>query len=284
MTLRLLVGYDGQNPARQALAYVAPLAQDPTVEFTVLTVARGSTVITRLAEEAAGILGGASFEHAAASRSMYGSLLQAAHTKPYDLVVFGRLRPPWQIVRRWRKRRALSAALPTSSLLVAGSARMITRALICSGGDTTVLADARLTARLARRTGARATILHVLSQMPLTFGRSTARERITEAFAATGAPEMAHLQAAVRELATDGVEATIKVRIGLVVEEIIAELNEGGYDLLVIGAHRSQGLVERLLLEDVTADILPESPVPVLVVKATPQTSDVRRQTPDNVA
>jgi len=38
--------------------------------------------------------------------------------------------------------------------------------------------------------------------------------------------------------------------------------------LLVIGAHRSPGLVERLLLEDVTKDILGQSPVPVLVVKA----------------
>jgi nucleotide-binding universal stress UspA family protein len=58
------------------------------------------------------------------------------------------------------------------------------------------------------------------------------------------------------------------VRVGLVIEEIVAELQAGGYDLLVIGAHRSQSLVERLLLEDVTKDILGQSPVPVLVVKA----------------
>ena len=77
------------------------------------------------------------------------------------------------------------------------------------------------------------------------------------------------MQAAAEVLNAAGVEASIKVRVGLVVEEIVAELTEGGYDLLVVGAHRSQGLVERLLLEDVAADILGESPVPVLVVKAT---------------
>jgi nucleotide-binding universal stress UspA family protein len=70
-------------------------------------------------------------------------------------------------------------------------------------------------------------------------------------------------------LAAHKVEAEIKIRIGLVVEEIVDELATGGYDLLVVGAHRSNGLVERLLLEDVTADIVPQSPVPVLVVKDT---------------
>jgi nucleotide-binding universal stress UspA family protein len=132
-----------------------------------------------------------------------------------------------------------------------------------------VIADARLTGRLARRTGARATILHVLSQVPMIFGRGVGPDRITEVFAATGAPEMKHMQAAVAELATHRVEAEIKVRIGLVVEEILDELATGGYDLLVVGAHRSNGLVERLLLENVTADIVPQSPVPVLVVKGT---------------
>lgn len=105
--------------------------------------------------------------------------------------------------------------------------------------------------------------------MPLIFGRGVSRDRITEVFAATGAPEMKNMQAAVDELATHKVDAEVKIRVGLVVEEIIDELASGDYDLLVVGAHRSNGLVERLLLENVTADIVPQSPVPVLVVKDT---------------
>jgi nucleotide-binding universal stress UspA family protein len=268
MTLKLLLGFDGKGTARQALAYIAPLAGDPSVELTLLTSARASAVTTRLFDEAARLLGTAEFEHVAATGSLYGALLQAARARPYDLVVFGRGGSRWSRFARWRKRPSLSAALPASSLLVQGQARGISRALICAGGDETVVADARFTARLARRTRAQATILHVLSQVPLVFGRGAARERITEAFAATGSPEIRHMQAAVAELDAAGVDATIKVRVGLVVEEIKAELAEGNYDLLVIGAHRSQGLVERLLLEDVAAEIVPQSPVPVLVVKS----------------
>ena len=270
MTLKLLIGYEGTSGSRQALAYIAPLLKDPTVEVTLLTVAGNSDLTAGLFDEAMRIIGPANVEHVATSGSMYAALLQTARAKPYDLVVFGPIGRRWDRWPRLRQRRSLSAALPASSLLVRGQTTRITRALICAGGDETIVTDARLTARLARRTGARATILHVLSQVPVVFGRGAARERVTEAFAATGAPEMKFMQAAADELRAEGVEATIKVRVGLVGEEIVAELGEGGYDLLVVGAHRSQGLVERLLLEDVTADILGESPVPVLVVKKSP--------------
>ena len=270
MTLKLLLGYDGTARARQALAYVAPLVQDPTVQLTLLTVARSMSMAAGLFDEVARSVGTATIQHVPTTGTIYGGLLQAAHAKPYDLVVFGQGKRRWPPFARWRQRNPLSAVLPTSSLLVQGEATQITRALICSGGDETVVADALLTARLARRTGARATLLHVLSQVPLTFGRGAARDRVTEAFAATGAPEIIHMQSAADELGASGVAATIKVRVGLVVEEIVGELAEGGYDLLVIGAHRSQGLVERLLLEDVASEILPNSPVPVLVVKAAP--------------
>jgi nucleotide-binding universal stress UspA family protein len=269
MALKLLIGFEGTQWDRQALAYVAPLASDPTVEFTLLIVGRNPATVESLSEEARRIVGPAPVRQITASGSIYSALLDTARAAPYDLVIFGEVEGTWSRWTRLRQQRSLSAALPCSSLLVRGDALQIRHALICSGGDETVIADSRLTGRLARRTGARATIMHVLSQVPLVFGRGVGREHITEAFAATGAPEMKHMQAAVAELTTHGVEAEIKIRVGLVVEEIVDELAAGGYDLLVVGAHRSNGLVERLLLENVTADIVPQSPVPVLVVKDT---------------
>lgn len=269
MALKLLIGFEGTQWDRQALAYVAPLAVDPTVELTLLLVGRSPGTTQSLFDEARRIVGDAELRRVTASGSIYASLLEETRANRYDLVVFGEVEGAWSRWTRLRQQRSLSAALPVSSLLVRGEATQIRQALICAGGDETVIADARLTGRLARRTKARATILHVLSQVPLTFGRGIGRDRITEVFAATGAPEMKHMRAAVDELALHKVDAQIKVRIGLVVEEIVDELATGGYDLLVVGAHRSNGLVERLLLENVTADIVPQSPVPVLVVKDT---------------
>jgi nucleotide-binding universal stress UspA family protein len=265
MALRLLVGFEGTEWDRQALAYVAPLAVDPTVEFTVLTVGRDPVT---LFEQARQLIGVADVKQITASGSLYSALTDVATPEDFDLVVFGEVEGTWGRWMRLRQQHSLNAVLSTSSLLVRGETTDIKHALICAGGDQSVIAAARLTGRLARRTGARATILHVLSQVPIVFGRGVTPDTIVDAFTATGAPEMKHMQAAVEVLADAGVEANIKIRIGLVVEEIVAELATDHYDLLVIGAHRSQGLVERLLLDNVTADLVPQSPVPVLVVKA----------------
>jgi nucleotide-binding universal stress UspA family protein len=64
-----------------------------------------------------------------------------------------------------------------------------------------------------------------------------------------------------------GVPAQVKGRVGPVLDEILAELRIGSYDLLVIGAHRVASALDRILLEDITDDLLDISPLPVLVVK-----------------
>lgn len=267
MMMKLLVAYEGTNAGRHVLEYLAPFVQDAAADLTLLTVAPNPQAQAQLYDEAVKILGIAPAVHLSASGPLRTSLLHfAAELRP-DLVVFGELGRGWGTWGRLRRLQPLSAVLPVSSLLVRGRALGITKALICAGGDETIITNAQLIAQLVPPTGAKATILHVLSQMPLTFGRGTGPDRIAEAFAATGAPEMKHMQTAVDALATAAIDASIKIRIGLVIEEIVAELTDGAYDLLVVGSHRSQGLVERLLLEDVTAGILGHSPVSVLVVK-----------------
>lgn len=266
--LKLLIYIDGSVASQQAVEYIAPIGRDPDVVVTLLTALEDTTRAADLFSRMASKLYASSVKHVNRAEAADTALLNEAQAGDYDLAVFGPMRERWSRWMRLRARPSLSAELAISSLLVRGTAKQIDRVLICAGGDASVIADARLTARLARRTGATATILHVLSQMPMVFGVRTPQERVTEAFAATGSPEIVNMNTAIETLRTGGVAGEIKVRIGLVIEEIVAELQEGQYDLLVVGAHRSQSLVERLLLEDVTRDILGQSPVPVLVVKA----------------
>jgi nucleotide-binding universal stress UspA family protein len=263
MSLNVLLGYDGSQRARQALVYVAPLLRAAGGKLTILTVGRKRALAAELFEDARRALDLPNVEHEAASGSLYSSLVRFATVTSYDVIAY---MPPQ---RGWRRRRHLSraAALPSSFLLLQGRLAPIERVLLCTAGDDTVVADARLSAELIRGIGARAEILHTISQVSPAIGRLTSRERITEALAATGTPEIQHMQAAAGVLQAAGVEAEIKVRVGPIVDEIVAELEEGSFDLLVIGAHRARGFVERLLLQDVAADILLRSPVPVLVVK-----------------
>jgi nucleotide-binding universal stress UspA family protein len=268
--LKLLIYIDGSMASQRALDYIAPVAREPEVTVTLLTTQpdpeRAADLYTRMTSR----LQTEAIRHVTRTEAADAALLAEAQTGSYDLAVFGPMRERWSRWVRLGPRSSLSAQLPISSLLVRGAPMQISRVLLCAGGDETIVADAQLTQRLARRVGATATLLHVLSQLPIVFGVRTPQERLTEAFAATGAPEMINMQAALEALRAGGVSGEIKLRVGLIIDEIVAELQEGQYDLLVVGAHRSQGLVERLLLEDVTRDILGHSPVPVLVVKTAP--------------
>ena len=64
-----------------------------------------------------------------------------------------------------------------------------------------------------------------------------------------------------------GLATELKGRVGPVIDEILAELRVGSYDLLVLGAHRVASALDRILLEDITDDLLDICPLPVLVAK-----------------
>lgn len=266
--LKLLVYIDSSRASQHAVDYIAPITRDRDVEVTLLTAMRDATQAADLFSRVSGKLFSSSVRHTHSSQAPDAALIAEAERGDYDLAVFGPMRERWSRWLRAPSSSSLSVQLPISSLLVRGKPSSITRVLLCAGGDETVIEDARLTARLARRTQASATVLHVISQLPMVFGNRSPEEDPTAALAATGTPEIDNMNTAVDVLQQSGVEAAIKVRIGLVVDEIVGELQEGDYNLLVIGAHRSQSLVERLLFEDVSKDLLGQSPVPVLVVKA----------------
>jgi nucleotide-binding universal stress UspA family protein len=266
--LNLLIYIDGSNASQQAIQYIAPITHDSEVSVTLLTADRSEESGADLYSRMAGKLFAPSIRHVHRVEAADVALIREARRGIYDLAVFGPMRERWSRWVRISPQSSLSAQLPISSLLVRGDARQICRVLLCTGGDETIVDDAQLAARLARRAEATATVLHVVSQMPLLFGPSNLYDDATAAFAATDSVEIRNMRAAVDVLQASGVQAEIKVRIGLVLDEIVAELQEGQYDLLVIGAHRSENLVERLLLEDISQNMLGQSPVPVLVVKS----------------
>lgn len=70
-----------------------------------------------------------------------------------------------------------------------------------------------------------------------------------------------------RVLAKAGLRARRKVRRGDPAEEILKEIRQGRYDLVVLGSHGKRGL-NRFLLGSVSQEVLSKAPISVLVVKA----------------
>jgi nucleotide-binding universal stress UspA family protein len=152
-------------------------------------------------------------------------------------------------------------------LLVKGQRPGLRKMLACTGGGRPGLRDVEMAGQLAAQTGAEVTVLHVMSQVALTEkGYWPELEAPAKDLIGQGTREGQHLAIALQTLQTLGVNCAAKVRHGLVVDEITAEARDGNYDLLVIGAHVAHGL-NRWLLDDVTAHVLEETQVPVLVVR-----------------
>lgn len=159
------------------------------------------------------------------------------------------------------------AACPV--LLYKGHREELRNILVCTAGSDQGLRDVARAGQVAQSARAAVTVLHVMSQVPLNNSAylpdlaAGADELITRQ-----TREGLHLKAALAKLRESAPDAArwVKVRHGFVVDEILAELREGSYDLLVAGAHIARGF-NRWLLDDVTAHLVAESPTSVLVVK-----------------
>ncbi len=146
----------------------------------------------------------------------------------------------------------------------------VSRILVCSQGPRHGLVNYQDAARAARALNARLTILHVVSQMGLTMRASESlRGGEPREFLTDDPLTIAHLTDLRARLARDGIEGSVKVRRGLVVEEVISECIEGRHDLVVIGAHATTG-TDAYLYEDFATHIVRASPVSILVVRSRP--------------
>ncbi|HET7292986.1 MAG TPA: universal stress protein [Vicinamibacteria bacterium] len=122
-----------------------------------------------------------------------------------------------------------------------------------SGGAATA-GVIRATVAMEAALGARSAFLHVASEVALPYKRGRGGEQ---------APALDEMAAARALLAEAGRE--LLVREGLVVDEVLAEVEHGAYDLLVAGASSGEAAWGR---EDVTERILLRCPTSMLIARA----------------
>jgi nucleotide-binding universal stress UspA family protein len=60
----------------------------------------------------------------------------------------------------------------------------------------------------------------------------------------------------------------VRVRHGLVVDQVFQELSEGNYDLIVTGSSQGRGIFHHYIMGDLTRKILNRANCPVLVARA----------------
>jgi len=271
--MKILVCTDGSTYAAEALRFGALIARKTKGPITLLGVIESAAderkvnralerTSTALCEDVPDIETKTRRGHAAEE------ILKETEEEKYDLVIVGS-RGRRGITRFLLGSTAarLARYCQTSLLLVKGKRKELARILVCTAGAKAGEKDTELAGRIAALSGASVTVLHVMSQLPLTReAKMCDLENSTEALLASKAPEGEHLTRDLEILAELGVTAQAKVRHGLVVEEILAEAEEGEDDLIVVGAHVATGLL-RFMLSDLTENIVLDSQRPVLVVR-----------------
>ena len=271
--MKILMCTDGSKYASEALRFGSLIAREVKKEVTLLGVTEHSdevSKVTRMLERISSVLCEDVPQIQTVIRHGHAAeqILREVEEHEYDLVVVGS-RGRRGITRFLLGSTAarLARYCPVSVIIVKGEGRELNKILVCTGGAEAGEKDTQMAGHIAALTGASVTVLHVMSQLPLTPECELEDlECSAEAWLLSDAREAVHLRKLLNILDDLGVPGQVKVRQGLVVDEILAEAREGNYDLLAVGAHVASGLL-RFVLSDVTEEIVLGSDRPVLVVR-----------------
>jgi nucleotide-binding universal stress UspA family protein len=185
----------------------------------------------------------------------------------YDLVALGSLgkQRSWRALLGPVAVRVLEQAR-CSVLLIQGEPRPVEEVLICTAGHEHSRAAVRMGAVLSCAVGAAATLLHVTDAVPSMYAGLGRMDEDLADFLQSNTVEGRELRWAAEVIEAQCQPAEVKLRQGAVTEEILTETEEGDYDLLVIGSSKAAGSLMRLLLGDVTLQLVNRAERPILVV------------------
>jgi nucleotide-binding universal stress UspA family protein len=276
--MRILICTDGSSHGQTALRYGTLLARASHQAATLLGVVESPadrSRVERALEEGQQLLETAPAPHILVRQGHAAEeILDEAASGAYDLVVVGargRRGITRFILGSTSERIARHASVPV--LIVGQERQQISRILVCTAGGDPGLEAVKLAARVANLCATHVTVLHVMSQLAAAPGLPAVLIEDLEAPAQVlmehDTPEGAHLEQALQILEGAGITAAARVRHGLVVDEILAEICEQPYDLVVIGAHGEEGWM-RFLLDDVAHQIISHTERPLLVAKTLP--------------
>ncbi len=184
---------------------------------------------------------------------------------PYDLVVVG-LR---QGVSHWRPRNTYEVikSIAPPVLVAIGHCAKLKRILVCTGGKAFIEQALQFTGKMAGPIGASVTLLHVMAEPPAMYADLVRMEEDVDRLLQSHSELGMNLAEQKKDLEQLGVPTEVRIRHGIVLDEVFAELEEGDYDLIVTGSTRARGMLRHYIMGDLTRQILNHSTRSVLVAR-----------------
>ncbi len=187
----------------------------------------------------------------------------------HELVILGTSAVPTRPGKS-RLSRIVAEQIADSVLLIRNPPVEVERVLICTGGHagSNIVLERGLS--LASCCGAEATILHVVSSSPSMYTGLKALDESLADILQRETPLAQHLREAAARAERAGVRASLELRHGVVVEEILRAAEVGKYDLIVIGAPEPRRLLTRLALGRIGPQLLTSAQASVFIARTDP--------------
>ena len=195
-------------------------------------------------------------------------IIKRTRETTYDLVVIGAERHPGRTpaLRSVKAYQIIEAVTPPV-LMVLGERPALRRILLCIGSGARTEKAVELTGTIASGAQAEVTLFHVLAAPPAVFAGLLQQEedvgRLLHSDSALGR----RLRGQQERLKQQGVACTVRLRHGLVVPELLVELRQTEYDLVVAGSSPARDPLRAYMLGNVTRDIVNHAEWPVLIVR-----------------
>ncbi len=276
--MKLLICTDGSPAAEQSALLVSRLGLSRDVELTLLGVVDehgDPAALDTSFERMIKMLDGTQLNLKRLIRrgDSYEQILEEAVQHSYDLVIVGGGGQHHGLLhfKVGSTTSKLARKLHTHFLVARNVPRQIKKVLVCTGAEAPAVDTMRVGGQMLSGLAAEVSVLHVMSQISLKPG-SIPEELVATAEIAIvkNTREGQHLQRAIQQLTQAGIPGPIvpRLRHGLVVDEVLAEVRQGRYDLMVVGAHYQPGQNRWLgiLLDDVTDQLINQAPCSVLIV------------------
>lgn len=273
--MRVLIATGGRGQSDIAIRQLIVLAESVKIEPTVLTVIEqpeGQTAADTILAGAAELLDPI-FEKVQYKTRIgrpWEEIVREGESGGYELLIMGQ-RKSRSLLSRLRglvtQKVVSQIAIPV--LIAKKEVVPLKKILICDSGvqspSLLQLFRTHLPDILTNATDV--TVLHVMSQILAAPGiKEQDLEASAEELIQSHTPEGLLLSQDVIFLEQMNLEVHVKVRHGLVIDEIVDEARSGDYDLVAIGTRREYGM-PRFLLDDLAHDLVLDVIRPILVVR-----------------
>jgi nucleotide-binding universal stress UspA family protein len=185
-----------------------------------------------------------------------------------SIVVLGPLgRPQIQRFMTGRSIRTFIEEIEQPLLYAPETQLPIKKILISVGGLGYDVNAEHIAMQIAKGCSAEVTLLHVIP--PIEFDYPTANEMNEhwQTLTETDTPVGRSLRGSLENAREAGLNASVKVRRGNVIEEILAETSGGNYDLLCMGSSYSVHSLRQMYSANVTAEIMERAQRPVMTAR-----------------